>query len=79
MTVKRVRRRCFSPVFPNTLIFDEEFGGFMGLIENFAESIRGNAAPLVTGWDGLKAYELVEATHRSIKEKTKISLPITEI
>jgi len=68
--------KVYKPVFPNTLIFDEEFGGFMGLIENFVECIRGNATPLVTGWDGLKAYELVEATHRSIREKRRIELPL---
>ncbi len=60
--------KIWNPVFPNTLIFDEEFAGYMGLIENFAQCIRGCEKPLVTGWDGLKAYELVEATHRSIQE-----------
>ena len=68
--------KVWNPVFPNTLIFDEEFGGFMGLIENFAECIRGSGQPLVTGWDGLKAYELVEATHRSLREKRRITLPL---
>ena len=68
--------KVWNPVFPNTLIFDEEFGGFMALIENFAECIRGNEKPLVTGWDGLKAYELVAATHRCIQEKARIELPL---
>lgn len=68
--------KVFEPVFPNTLLFDEEFGGFMGLIENFAECIRGAAQPLVTGWDGLRACELVEATHRSIREHARIQLPL---
>ncbi len=71
--------KLYEPVFPNTLIFDEEFGGFMGLIENFCECIRGNATPLVTGWDGLKAYELVEATHRSIRERRRVELPLDEL
>lgn len=70
--------KLYEPVFPNTLIFDEEFGGFMGLIENFCECIRGNATPLVTGWDGMKAYELVVATHRSIREHRRIELPLTD-
>jgi predicted dehydrogenase len=69
--------KIWNPVFPNTLIFDEEFGGFMGLIENFAECIRGNDKPLVTGWDGLRAYELAEAVLRSIKEKRRIEMPLT--
>lgn len=64
--------KLYEPVFPNTLIFDEEFGGFMGLIENFCECIRENAVPLVTGWDGMKAYALVEATHRSLQEHRRI-------
>lgn len=66
--------KVYQPVFPNTLIFDEEFGGFMGMIENFLECIRGDAQPLVTGWDGLKAYELVEATHRSVQERRRVEL-----
>lgn len=70
--------QVWKPVFPNTLLFDEEFGGFMGLLENFAECIRGDAQPLVSGWDGAKAYELVEATHRSLREKKRISLPLPE-
>lgn len=68
--------KLYEPVFPNTLIFDEEFGGFMGMIENFCECIRGAAEPLVTGWDGLKAYELVEATHKSLRERVRVELPL---
>jgi len=67
--------KSWDPVFPNTLIFDEEFGGFMGLIENFAECIRKEAPPLVTGWDGLKAYQLVEAAHRSFRERGPVAIP----
>ncbi|MDR3644062.1 MAG: Gfo/Idh/MocA family oxidoreductase [Clostridia bacterium] len=68
--------KVFTPVIPNTLLFDEEFGGFMGLIENFIQSIRGAETPAVTGWDGLKALELVCATHLSIKNGGKIRLPL---
>lgn len=68
--------KLYEPVFPNTLIFDEEFGGFMGLIENFCECIRGNDVPLVTGWDGLRAFELVEATHRALREHGRVELPL---
>jgi predicted dehydrogenase len=70
--------KVWKPVFPNTLIFDEEFGGFMGLIENFLECIRGNARPLVTGWDGHRAYELALATHLSIRENSPVQLPLQE-
>lgn len=68
--------KSWKPVIPNTLIFDEEFGGFMGLIENFLEVIRGKGTPLVTGWDGHKAYELNVATHLSMARQCKISLPL---
>ena len=38
--------KSWRPVVPNTLLFDEEFGGFMGLIENFlaGDPRRGQAA-----------------------------------
>lgn len=68
--------KSWEPVFSNTLLFDEEFAGFVGLIENFVECIRGNVEPQVTGWDGFHAYELVVATHRSISENRPIQLPI---
>jgi predicted dehydrogenase len=58
--------KSWTPVVPNTLLFDEEFGGFMGLIENFLQAIRGAEAPLVTGWDGLRAYELLMACELSL-------------
>ena len=66
----------WKPVIPNTLIFDEEFGGFMGLIENFLQVIRGKEKPLVNGWDGYWAYELNVATHLSMFRKEKVHLPI---
>ncbi len=66
--------KLYEPVFPNTLIFDEEFGGFMGLIENFCQCIRGAETPLVTGWDGLKAFALVQAAHRSLAEHRRVEL-----
>ncbi len=66
----------WTPVIPNTLIFDEEFGGFMGLIENFCQVIRGADRPLVTGWDGYRAYELNVATHLSIHRREVVTLPL---
>lgn len=66
----------WKPVIPNTLIFDEEFGGFMGLIENFLQVIRGEEQPRVTGWDGHKAYELNVAAHLSIARGEKTRLPL---
>ena len=61
---------------PNTLLFDEEFGGFMGLIENFLQVIRGVEAPCVTGWDGHRAYELNVATLLSLHRREPVALPL---
>lgn len=66
----------WSPVIPNTLLFDEEFGGFTGILENFAHVIRGVEQPLVTGWDGYRAYELILACHLSLARKQKVVLPL---
>lgn len=69
--------KSWAPVFPNTLIFDEEFGGFMGLIENFLQAIRGEEKPIVTGWDGYHAYELCVASQLSISRRGEmIRLPL---
>lgn len=68
--------KSWRPVVPNTLIFDEEFGGFMGLIENFLQVIRGEEKPLVTGWDGHRAYELNVATHLSLHRGELVKLPL---
>jgi predicted dehydrogenase len=66
----------WKPVIPNTLIFDEQFGGFMGLIENFLQVIRGTEKPLVSGWDGYHAYELNVAAHLSMSRKAIVNLPL---
>jgi predicted dehydrogenase len=58
--------KYWTPIIPNTLIFDEEFGGFMGLIENFLQVIRRIEEPLVTGWDGYWAYEVLVACEISL-------------
>lgn len=68
--------RSWKPVVPNTLLFDEEFGGYMGIVENFAQAIRGGEAPLVTGWDGYRAYELLAATQLSLIERGRVVLPL---
>jgi predicted dehydrogenase len=68
--------KSWRPVIPNTLLFDEEFGGFMGLVENFLQVIRGEEAPLVTGDEGHRAYELAVATLISLHRKQPLSLPL---
>jgi predicted dehydrogenase len=71
-----VPARSWKPVITNTLLFDEEFGGFMGLIENFLQVIRGNDQPLVTGWDGYRAYELLVASQLSMARGEQVGLPL---
>jgi predicted dehydrogenase len=66
----------WRPVMPNTLLFDEEFGGFTGMLENFLQAVRGQAAPEATGWDGYHAYELNVATHLSILRHEPVHLPL---
>lgn len=68
--------KSWRTVIPNTLLFDEEFGGYMGLIENFAQVIRGNEQPLVTGWDGYRAFEILRAMQLSLIHWTRIALPL---
>jgi len=66
----------WRPVMANTLLFDEEFGGYTGMLENFLQGVRGLAAPLATGWDGYHAYELSVATHLSILRRQPMDLPL---
>jgi len=69
--------KIFRPVFTNCAYFyDEEIGGFMGLVENFLEVIRGKDKPRTTGWDGYHAYELVVATQLSLNRREEVELPL---
>lgn len=69
--------QSWTPIIPNTLMFDEEFGGFTGLLENFLQVIRGLEQPLVTGWDGYRAYEILVAGELSLARKgAVIELPL---
>lgn len=68
--------KSWRPVLTNTLLFDEEFGGYTGLMQHFIDVIRGDAAPLVTGGDGYRACELVAASHLAIASGARITLPL---
>lgn len=59
-----------------SLRFDEEFGGYMGIIENFAQTIRGLEQPLVTGWDGYRALGLLRAAQMSLSRHAAVTLPL---
>ena len=66
--------KSWTPVTPSTLVFDEEFGGYMGIVENFCQVIRGAEEPLVNGRDGLRAYELCVASHLSMARSGEVIL-----
>jgi len=68
--------KSWKPIVTNTLLFDEEFGGFMGMVENFLQVIRGKETPVVTGWDGYRAYELKSATQLAIARNETVKLPL---
>jgi predicted dehydrogenase len=69
--------KSWTPTIPNTMMFDEEFSGFMGMIENFLQAIRGEDEPVVTGWDGHRACELLIASELSLARGGEIvSLPL---
>lgn len=59
--------KSWSPHPPNTLLWDEEFGGYVWELENFLDAVRGEDEPLVSGWDGYKALEIARAAHESIQ------------
>lgn len=66
--------KSWRPVIPNTLLFDEEFGGYMGLLEHFLQVVRGVESPAVTGWDGHRAYELNVAALLSLARRSPVAL-----
>lgn len=45
-----------------------------GMVDDFVNAIRHNRAPAVTGYDGLKAVEIVEAVYRSAETKQPVRL-----
>ncbi len=48
-----------------------------GMIEEFTAVIREGRAPVVTGYDGLKATEIVEAAYRSVETGAPVKLPLS--
>lgn len=58
--------KSWRPVVPNTLMFDEAFGGYAGQLENVLDALRGEAQLAVTGQDGAAAVRLIQAIRDSI-------------
>jgi predicted dehydrogenase len=74
-----VGAQTWQPVIPNTLLFDEEFGGYMGLVAHFAQVIRGIERPLVTGWDGCRAFEVLRAVQMALNTGEWVTLPLDPV
>jgi predicted dehydrogenase len=58
--------KSWKPAIPNTLMLDESFGGYAGLLENVLDAVRGLGPLGASGRDGAVAVALVAAIHESI-------------
>ena len=70
--------KVWSPVLPTTLFFDEEFSGFTHQLLNFVQAVRGDAAPAVTGDDGIAALRIAQMIHVAARERRYVSYYETE-
>jgi predicted dehydrogenase len=68
--------RSWRPSVPNTLMFDESFGGYTGLLENVLDSLRGLATLGPSGRDGAAAVALIDAIRLSLERDAEIDLSI---
>jgi predicted dehydrogenase len=66
--------KFWRPSVPNTLMFDEEFGGYAGQLENVLDAVRGLAPLASSGFDGAAAVALIEATRRSINTGAEVDI-----
>jgi predicted dehydrogenase len=66
--------KSWRPAIPNTLMFDEEFGGYVGLLAHVADAVRGLVPLSVTADDGAAAVTLIDAIRRSIASGREIDL-----
>jgi predicted dehydrogenase len=66
--------KSWKPAIPNTLLFDESFGGYAGLLENVLDAIRGLAPLGASGREGLAAVEIVAAIHESLARGEAMAL-----
>ena len=71
--------KSWRPVLTNTLLFDEEFGGYMNQLEHFLQVVRGEEAAQIDGTDGYCALEMVFATHLAIARGAPVQLPLDPV
>jgi predicted dehydrogenase len=58
--------KIWRPVIPNTLLLDEEFGGYAPLLAHVLDAVRGLVPLGPTGGEAAAAVALVAAIHESI-------------
>jgi predicted dehydrogenase len=68
--------KVWRPAIPNTLMFDEEFGGYAGLLAHVLDAVRGDVALSCTGWSAAAAVELIEALKLSLETRAPVTLPL---
>jgi predicted dehydrogenase len=68
--------KAWKPVLANTLLFDEEFGGYLPQLEHFLQVVRRQEEPTVVPTDGYRAVELITATHLAMASGNAIPLPL---
>lgn len=67
--------RVWAPVAPNTLLSGEEWGGYVGMLEDFLVAVRGGVPTATSLRDGYRALELVVATRLALERSTPVELP----
>jgi len=71
--------RSWAPVVPNTLLSAEEWGGYVGMLEDFLAALRRQAPASTAKWDGYRALELVVATRLSLTRGDPVELPLEPV
>jgi predicted dehydrogenase len=66
--------KSWAPALPNTLMFDEAFGGYAGLLDNVLDAVRGTTTLAAPSSDGAAAVGLIAATRRSIDEDREVDV-----
>jgi predicted dehydrogenase len=66
--------KSWAPVLPNTLMFDEAFGGYSGLLDNVLDAVRGTVPLGAPAVDGASAIGLIEAIRRSIADDREVDV-----
>lgn len=50
--------------------------GIRAELQSFIDWINTDAEPILTGWDGLQAVEIIEAAYQSVTQKQPVKLPL---